>query len=259
MTQIPEGQMEVRRVGLVQGWRWIAAGFRLFAKNPLIWITFFLIYFAVELVLVFAVPVVGPVISALLDPFFIAGFMAGCRALETGEELEIVHLTAGRDRAPQLAKLGAMYFGGKLVIIIAAMVLANIVLGPMPEFDFSTFNPASGDLPPAVVQHIQLTALLVSAFLVPLLMAYWFAPALVLFDHLPPKAAMKQSFAACRRNLGPFLLYGAASLFLFVLATIPLGLGLLAVVPVLFATSVYAGYRDIFVAKTPADGPSAVP
>ncbi|MEN6587182.1 MAG: BPSS1780 family membrane protein, partial [Sulfuricella sp.] len=88
----------------------------------------------------------------------------------------------------------------------------------------------------------------VMALLLPLLMAYWFAPALVLFDGLPAKQAMKLSFAACLRNVLPFTLYGVVGLVLFVLGSIPLGLGLLAVIPVLFATSIYTAYRDIFVA-----------
>ena len=246
------GRAELRKVSPVQGWRWIAAGFRLFAKTPLIWMVFFLIYFFVQLVLVFKVPVIGPVAAALLDPFFIAGFMAGCRALELDEDMEIAHLLAGfRTDAAQLAKLGGLYLAGKMAIIVIAMALTNALLGPMPEFDFAHLDFAKPDLPPAVAQHIQLTGLLVLAFMVPLLMAYWFAPALVIFDHLPAGHSMRLSFVACRRNIWPFLLYGAVSLFLFVLASIPFGLGLLVVVPVLFATSIYAAYRDIFVAQTP--------
>lgn len=254
---VTAGHIELRKVNPLQGWRWIAAGFRLFGKNPLIWIVFFLIYFFAQLFLVFAVPVAGPIGAAVLDPFFIAGFMAGCRVVELDEELEIAHLLVGfRTNAAQLAKLGAMYLAGKIVIIVIAMALTNAVLGPMPEFDFARFDLANPDLPPAVAQHVQLTGLLVLALMVPLLMAYWFAPALVIFDHLPAQQAMKLSFAACRRNVWPFLLYGAASLFLFVLASIPFGLGLLVAIPVLFATSVYAAYRDIFVAQTPAEIPS---
>jgi len=246
MTRVEH--VEPRTVEVSQGWRWIVAGFRLFAKNPQIWIVFFLIYLVVELVLALFVPVVGAIASALLDPIFLAGFMAGCRALELDEDLEITHLFAGFSaNVKQLATLGGLYLSGKLLIVMLAMGLTSVVYGPMPQLDLATLDATDPALLPLLMQYMFMGAL-VMALLVPLLMAYWFAPALVLFDGLSARQAMKLSFAACIRNILPFTLYGVAGMVLFVLGSIPLGLGLLAVIPVLFATSVYAAYRDIFVA-----------
>jgi uncharacterized membrane protein len=56
---------------------------------------------------------------------------------------------------------------------------------------------------------------------------------------------MKMSFSGCLKNILPFLLYGIIAMVLFILATIPIGLGLLVVVPMLTA-SIYTGYRDIY-------------
>ena len=39
-------------------------------------------------------------------------------------------------------------------------------------------------------------------------MLIWFAPLLVVFNGLPPLEAMKLSFAACLKNMLPFLVYG---------------------------------------------------
>lgn len=249
MTQMASAEhIQPRTVDVLQGWRWIVAGFRLFGKNPLIWIVFFMIYLVVELVLAVFVPVIGPIGSALLDPILIAGFMAGCRALELDEEMEITHLLAGFSaNVRQLMTLGGFYLSGKIIIVMFAMGVARILFGPMPELDFAKLDAADPALLPLLMQFMAMGAL-VLALLVPLLMAYWFAPALVLFDGLGAREAMKQSFAACLRNILPFTLYGVASMALFVLGSIPLGLGLLAVIPVLFATSIYAAYRDIFVA-----------
>lgn len=248
MTEIITAEhLEPRTVDVSQGWRWIVAGFRLFAKSPQIWIVFFLIYLVVELVLAVFVPVVGPIGSALLDPLFLAGFMAGCRALELDEELEIAHLFAGFSaHARQLATLGGLYLSGKILIVMLAMGVTSMLYGPMPQLDLAKLDAADPALLPLLMQYMVMGAL-VMALLVPLLMAYWFAPALVLFDGLSAKQAMKLSFAACLSNILPFTLYGVVGMALFVLGSIPLGLGLLAVIPVLFATSVYAAYRDIFV------------
>jgi uncharacterized membrane protein len=56
---------------------------------------------------------------------------------------------------------------------------------------------------------------------------------------------MKGSFTGCLKNVLPFLLYGAVLLLLSVIATLPLLLGWLVLGPV-FAGSVYASYRDIY-------------
>lgn len=248
MTEMTRAEhVEPRAVDVSQGWRWIVAGFRLFARSPQIWIVFFIIYLVVELALALFVPVVGAIGSALLDPIFLAGFMAGCRALELDEDLEIAHLFAGFSaNVKQLATLGGYYLSGKLLVVMLAMGLTSVVYGPMPQLDLTNLDAADPALLPLLMQYMVMGAL-VLALLVPLLMAYWFAPALVLFDGLSAVQAMKLSFAACLRNILPFTLYGVAGMVLFVLGSIPFGLGLLAVIPVLFATSVYTAYRDIFV------------
>lgn len=248
-TPNPGRPPEPRSVAAIQGWRWITAGFQLYARNPLIWIVFFLIYMAVELVLAFAVPVVGAIASALLDPVLIAGFMAGCRALELDEELEISHLLAGfRANAGQLAVLGGFYLSGKMLLIVVAMGLTGLAIGPMPEVDFSSLENMDAAQLQLVASHLMIMGALLMSLLIPLLMAYWFAPALILFDHMTATQAMKLSFTACLRNIWPFTVYGVAGSLFFLLGAIPFGLGLLAVIPVLFGTSIYTAYRDTFVA-----------
>lgn len=247
--------IQPRTVEVAQGWRWISAGFRLYGRSALIWITFFMIYLVLELVLAFFVPVVGAIASALLDPILIAGFMAGCRAIELDEELEIAHLFAGfSGRARQLAAVGGYYLSGKLFIVMLAMGVTALVFGPIPELDLAKLEAADATQLPDLKPFLFMGTVIM-ALLVPLLMAYWFAPALVLFDGLAAWPAMRLSFAACLRNVWPFTLYGVAGMVLFVLGSIPLGLGLLAVIPVLFATSVYAAYRDIFVSES-AENPA---
>lgn len=87
--------------------------------------------------------------------------------------------------------------------------------------------------------------LVMLALLVPLAMAVWFAPALVVFHNVAPLEAMKASFFACLKNFVPFLVYGVILLVLCVIAMIPFGLGMLVMVPVMMG-SVYASYVEIF-------------
>ena len=81
--------------------------------------------------------------------------------------------------------------------------------------------------------------------LVPLAMAVWFAPALVVFRNVAPLEAMKASFFACLKNIVPFLVYGVILFVLCIVAMIPFGLGMLVMMPVMMG-SVYASYVEIF-------------
>ena len=81
--------------------------------------------------------------------------------------------------------------------------------------------------------------------LVPLTMALWFAPALVMLSDMAALDAMKASFAGCLRNWLPFLVYSLVLCVLLVLVPLTLGLALLAFIPVMTA-SIYLSYRDIF-------------
>jgi uncharacterized membrane protein len=92
---------------------------------------------------------------------------------------------------------------------------------------------------------IVLAMLVMTALLLPFVMAIWFAAPLVVFHERGAVQAMKESFFGCLKNIIPFLLYGLIFFVFMVAATIPLGLGWLVVGPML-AASVYTGYRDIF-------------
>jgi uncharacterized membrane protein len=76
-------------------------------------------------------------------------------------------------------------------------------------------------------------------------MAVWFAPCLVVFHDRDAIQAMKESFAGCLKNIMPFLLYGVIGFVILIVASIPLGLGLLVAGPV-FAASIYTAYRDVY-------------
>jgi uncharacterized membrane protein len=81
--------------------------------------------------------------------------------------------------------------------------------------------------------------------MIPLLMAYWFAPALVMMHDIAPMAAMKASFRGCLRNIVPFIVYFFVMVVLAFVAMIPIGLGMLVWIPVAMASN-YVGYRRIF-------------
>lgn len=229
--------MIIKSVAAGDGWIWIRGGFDLFRQNPVIWIALFFIYLLVGMALSI-VPGIGPIVLNLLAPVFMAGFMLGCQALESGEELEINHLFAGfKNNTSQLITVGGIYLAGIIIIVGLVFVTTG---GAM--LSMAGHAPAMEE---AAGPGMLLAALVALALLFPLIMAYWFAPILVIFHGLKAVDAMKLSFSACLKNIWPFTIYGLISMLLMVLAAIPLGLGLLVMIPTMTA-SLYVSYRDIF-------------
>ena len=79
----------------------------------------------------------------------------------------------------------------------------------------------------------------------PVMMAYWFAPPLIVLNGEEPIAAMKKSFRACWVNVGATLVYGLIWIGLAIVASIPFGLGWIVLAPVM-AGSWYASWRETF-------------
>ncbi|HEX7557981.1 MAG TPA: BPSS1780 family membrane protein, partial [Usitatibacter sp.] len=224
------------------GVKWIGDGWPYFTKAPLMWILALVILIVIWVVLSF-LPYIGWIAKQLVMPVFYAGLMVACRSLERGGEFEIEHLFAGfKTQFVNLMVVGFIYLVAQLLLLLVFLFFAGFgVLGAVLAGNVENVQAA---LAGSLVAFL-LGALVVLALLVPVLMAYWFAPVLVIMHGTAPIEAMKASFGACLRNFIPFLLYGIVMLVLCVVAMVPIGLGLLVWIP-LCVTSTYAAYRDIF-------------
>lgn len=227
-----------RAVRAARGWAWISEGFSLFRRQPLTWILITVLLLVLAMLSGLA-PSLGSLVAQLLTPVFTAGLMLGCKQLEEGDELAVGALFSGfSGRSGRLIALGAL---GVIAIAIIYVVVGRLFgLGPAVFFGMAPEEFAQIDL-----LTLLLGTLVAMAAALPVYMAMWFAPALIVLNDLSVGAAVRSSFMACARNLLPFLVYGAALLLLLIVAFIPLLLGLLVFVPVLFA-SVYVSYRDLF-------------
>ncbi len=237
---------QAHRVAASHGLAWIKAGFQLFRKNPFMWILLFIIYLLIGMLLS-KVPVIGPVVLNLLAPVFVAGFMAGCKALDTQQDLLINHLFEGfKKNTPALVTIGGLYL--LAIIVIVAIMFASV--------DHSTFKAIfSGEkISEMQVEAMEkngfyFTVLFAMLLTIPLMMAYWFAPVLAAFYDLSALDALKMSFKASWLNIPAFLVYSLVAMVLIVLAMIPFGLGMVVMIPTMTA-SLYTSYKDIF-AVTP--------
>jgi uncharacterized membrane protein len=231
-----------RSTPLAAGWDWVAKGWTLFARAPVMWIISIILVFVIAIVMAF-IPIIGQLAFQVAQPIFAAGFVAACRSIETGGEFELEHLFSGfTKRFGPLAIVGVIFLLGFIAIMLVFFVIAGIAL--LPAF-MSGDQAAITEAVAGSFLTMALAGLVVAALMVPLLAAYWFAPALVMLHAMAPVAAMKASFVACLRNFFTFLVYGIVMMVAAVIAVIPFGLGMLVWVPVAIS-STYVAYRQIF-------------
>ena len=236
-----------RTVAAGEGLEWITAAWRLFVEAPLMWIVMIVLY-AVSFVVLAFVPVLGTLLGYFLYVVLAAGWLAGAHAVAQGEKLEIDHLFAGfKRKTGPLLVLSAFYAVGSLAIMVLMVVFLAIglgasgAIGAIMSGDTSQIAAIVG----ASLMTFMIALLIGLALLVPLLMALWFAPALVYFHDEAPLDALRISLVACIKNWLPFLDYSVLMLVLFVIASIPLMLGFLVVGP-LAIISGYTSYRAVF-------------
>ncbi len=244
--------MEAAKVPAMHGWLWIKQGFVLFRKNPLLWMALTAIG-VIGLFGVASIPVIGNPLSTLLFPVLLAGFMLGCRALDQNEELELAHLFGGfRQHTQQLITLGGINLVGQLLILGIMMLtggaaIVRIIMSNVPVSDPAVLMQAVTGAGLALLIGLVLFCILV--------MAMQFAPMLVIFAGLSPIPALKASLQAFLHNVLALTVYGLLLLPFAMLASMPMMLGWLLLLPVII-TSMYAIYSDLF--PTPTESPQVV-
>ena len=165
--------------------------------------------------------------------------LLGCKSLTEGGDIAIDSLFAGfKQNTGNLIMVGVFYLVGVLIITALVFMIGG---GAALTGGMIGHGPGMG----MAVGGFLLAMLVMLVLLVPLAMAVWFAPALVVFHNVAPLDAMKASFSACLKNLVPFLVYGVILFVLCIIAMIPFGLGMLVMVPVMMG-SVYASYVEIY-------------
>lgn len=233
--------MEIHQVHAKQGLQWILSGFYMFRRAPLAWVfvCFTLMLIAISMSLI---PLLGKFIFTLVSPVFLAGIMLGCKDMEQGKSLDMTHLfIAFRTNTVPLITIGGIYLIGQILIIGLVMLI-----GGSQMTDMMLYGKRVDESELMGVMSSFLTSSLIALTLsIPLMMASWFSPLLVVFENVPPIIAMQKSFFACLRNFIPFQLYGVTLIVLTIISVMPYGAGLVILIPTIFA-SIYVSYKDIF-------------
>lgn len=218
---------------------WLREGWQLFMQHPAIWVamgalTFVLLAIAVPL------PLVGRVLAMVVLQVLAGGMIAAARHADESGTLQLNELWEGlRKHAANLAMIGVLQ-GIALTAAGILTMLTSLALGLLLDLTglshFSLITVVLSWMADLFVSFI---------VVVGMLLALWFAPALVMLNRASPFDAMRLSFRATTHNIGAA---GLLSLLLFI--GVPLivistfGFGIVLVIP-LVATTIYASWRDV--------------
>ena len=233
------------------GWAWIRDAWRMFTRQVVTWLVLVVLLFLV--VLGIGLIPLGDLLTSLLSPVLMGGLMLGAHRQAGGGRVDLGHLFAGfRRQLGPLVLLGLLQLLATIIGLTVLAVVALLTVGlqafESPEL-FSNVTLGSWIL----------LAVVSAVFTAGMVMAFWLATPLVAIAGCKPWESVERSFEAALRNWRALLVYGAVVLGLLVVATIPLGLGLIVLLPVLMISN-YTACADIFAfATSPATDGDADP
>jgi len=244
--------MQVLTLPASRGLRWLIEGFAIFRRKPAL-LTFLVFGYWLSMGVISAIPNIGQIISFVLIPAFSVSLMNACRIIDEDDTMPPQVLFSGFHRNLQpLIMLGVIYVVastgvlGLSALFDGGILFRMLVIGEMPEPEM-----LSGT-------SVFVAAQLAIVLLVPVMMAFWFAPVLTAWHDMSAGKSLFFSLVAAARNWRAFLTYSLAvgTIGIFVprllgalgggsmasLFTVALSMVLL---PTVYA-SFYVSYRDVF-------------
>lgn len=228
------------------GFDWIRQSFALFAAQPAAWISLLSCWLILTLAVALIIPMVGAPVAWLLQPGLFAGFVIAARDQAAGQPVKLAYLFAGfRFNGRALIMLGSILLlteiSVKYLLEFAGLPGAEQALPADGSFDFQKFARANAEL----LRGREWLVFLGFALVMLTKAVFWFALPLLALHPMRVSHAIRWSFYAFIGNFLPMLLFGIAMMTLFILAAMPLLLGLMVAMP-LYAVTHYTSYKSVF-------------
>ncbi len=198
---------EPQKVPASQGWHWLKAASAMFFERPWVWLGMCLIYFVTNYILK-KIPLLGIFCGIPLAVMLKGGLMFAAQNQNEGKDLKLNHIFMGfRHNRNQLFLVGLF----DLLFWVAFGILIGLIAGRGMSLIFHTGNPAVAAIK-AMRHNILILLVFIAITGIPMMMAYYFAPALTVLTDKTVWNAYKLSFKACRKNWSAFLVYGLSVL-----------------------------------------------
>jgi uncharacterized membrane protein len=220
----------IRHVDTNRGVEWVSAGFNLFMKKPGELVIAGLILFVISFAMNF-VPLIGSALATMAGVVAAGAFMRASEAIENGQD-PLAAAQAAAGVAP-LFILGLIAAGMGLAVGLISAAMITLAVGA------AFFSPFAG------LGIAAVTWLLMMFISIPMIMALWLAPGLVLMRGTAPLDAVRLSFMASLQNLLPFIIFYVIAAIACFLGALMMGVGLIVVYPVLLCAAYFA-YKDMF-------------
>jgi len=233
---------EARKVSLGAGIDWIKQAWAIMRKNLGTWILMIIVYIIIQ-VAFGLVPFLGDLASSLLAPVFTAGLLMAARTSDFGGDIQFSSMFDGfKSRFKSLLALGGLTLAAffLIAIVFGGAIAISAAMGggfeSSEQMFESLFTP---------INIILMILGVIATFAIGLMFAY--ATHLVALNEVPVFQSLKKSFDGAWKNILPLIIYFLIMIVLVIISMIPLGLGLLISIPVIFIAS-YVSYKQIFLA-----------
>ena len=266
-------ELPYRHVPASRGVTWWGEGWRSFLRAPWAWLGLSLALLVGSLVLQMF-PLGGVLIQWLNLPLFALGavfasvlqrrWQRSTTITPSGQVVDPDNEGALGESSRQWgSRVGPLLLASLLVIALVLLAGFVLVLVAGGLFGFGLMRPAALEYlfngsPMAIIagMGLRMGAATLIALLVLLLLflasaLFWFVGTLVALGGMGPWAAVRLSARAALRNIGALVVFTLLLVPFGILAMIPMGLGLLVLLPVLSGAS-YASFDDVFGAPAAA-------
>ena len=154
-----------------RGWAWLREGLQLWRRNPAL-LTFATFGYLLSIIVISLVPLLGQLVASLLMPALSVGVLNACRAVDSGRKTGPDVLFSGfKSNLQGLVVVGGLYLAATLVVLMLVMLVDDGSLAAlMRGEDMDAQAAADSSLGFTLVVGLVLST--------PVMMAYWFAPAL---------------------------------------------------------------------------------
>lgn len=240
------------RAPVSRGIEWIVAGWRCFTASPGMWIVLTIIWLLITMALQL-LPLVGMLAGFFVAPILAGGLLMAADDVHHGRVPDLECLfrpaTDTRTRNPVLI-LSAIYLGANVAVIVLGVIVLIAGAGAaMVRHHGGMFPMDPAQVDPTVLLTLGGVALMIGlvvfVMLLLILVLFYFAIPLVTFGRMEPGRAIAAGTRGVLRNWAPLTVLGLLYLPMSILASLPLMLGWLILLPMTFGMW-YASYRDVF-------------
>jgi len=232
---------QAKKLTAGQGNRMVTDAWKIYKVSPFKWTFLAFSLFAV-MMLISMIPIAGTFIGTLFYTPLFAGLLIGASEIEKGGKLQFNHLFA----AIKTNAKGVFALAGVITVLsLINMGVAFSFMGQdyfMAMYGGQEIDPATLSVDPTNLM-IGIFGLIIGSVL--LVMLTWFATPLIALQSVGVFQALGMSFKASLKNWLALTVFGFVMFFWMIVAILPVGLGLLVMIPLMIIT-IYTGYRKTF-------------